>query len=115
MAAPESFTLHQLAGWCADNFVLILGFTAQGLFSGRFLVQWIASEREGKSVVPLAFWYLSVLGGGMLFIYAILRRDPVFILGQGGGLFIYARNLYLIYRERARERQKKARPQSANN
>lgn len=115
MSVPDSYSLHQLTRWCADNFVLILGFTAQGLFSGRFLVQWIASEKEGKSVVPIAFWYLSVLGGGMLFIYAILRRDPVFILGQGGGLFIYARNLYLIYRERARERRQKAHPLSTNN
>ncbi|MFZ2446392.1 MAG: lipid-A-disaccharide synthase N-terminal domain-containing protein [Syntrophobacteraceae bacterium] len=105
MAAIDSFSLHQMARWCTENFVLILGFTAQGLFSGRFLVQWIASEKEGKSVVPLAFWYLSVCGGGLLFVYAILRKDPVFIVGQGGGLFIYARNLFLIYKERARERR----------
>ncbi|MEM5786612.1 MAG: lipid-A-disaccharide synthase N-terminal domain-containing protein [Syntrophobacteraceae bacterium] len=104
----DFISMHQIAQWCADNFILILGFTAQGLFSGRFLVQWIASEKMGKSVVPLSFWYLSVLGGGLLFVYAILRRDPVFILGQGGGLFIYARNLYLIYRERAELRRSSA-------
>ena len=104
----DSFSLHQVVQWCADNFILILGFTAQGLFSARFFVQWIASEKEGKSVMPLSFWYFSVLGGGLLFVYAILRKDPVFILGQGGGLFIYLRNLYLIYRERARNRHQNA-------
>ncbi len=79
---------------------LALGFAAQFLFSARFLVQWIASERAKKSVVPLAFWYFSVLGGGLLLVYAIYRKDPVFIVGQASGLVIYLRNLYLIYRER---------------
>lgn len=82
--------------------LLVLGFVAQGLFFARFLVQWIASERQGRSVVPIAFWFLSVAGGGLLFIYALLRRDPVFAVGQGGGLFIYLRNIYLIYRARSR-------------
>lgn len=86
--------------WVLSNYLLILGFVGQGFFSGRFLAQWIASEREGKSVVPISFWYLSIGGGGMLLIYAILRKDPVFILGQGGGLVIYLRNLYLIHKER---------------
>jgi lipid-A-disaccharide synthase-like uncharacterized protein len=81
---------------------LALGFIAQGLFSARFLVQWIASERAGRSVVPLSFWFLSVAGGVSLLAYAIWRKDPVFILGQGGGLAVYSRNLYLIYRERSR-------------
>lgn len=80
--------------------LLALGFLAQGLFTARFLVQWIASERAGRSVVPLSFWYFSVAGGGLLLVYAILRKDPVFILGQAGGLVIYLRNLYLIYREK---------------
>jgi lipid-A-disaccharide synthase-like uncharacterized protein len=79
---------------------LALGFTAQLLFSARFLVQWIASERAKRSVVPLAFWYFSVAGGALLLLYAIYRKDPVFILGQASGLIIYARNLFLIYRER---------------
>jgi lipid-A-disaccharide synthase-like uncharacterized protein len=79
---------------------LALGFTAQLLFSARFLVQWIASERAKRSVVPLAFWYFSVAGGALLLLYAIYRKDPVFILGQASGLVIYARNLFLIYRER---------------
>ncbi|HQN19844.1 MAG TPA: lipid-A-disaccharide synthase N-terminal domain-containing protein [Syntrophobacteraceae bacterium] len=84
--------------------LLALGFVAQGLFTARFLVQWIASERAGRSVVPLAFWFLSVAGGGLLLLYAIFRKDPVFIAGQGAGLVVYLRNLYLIYRERTREK-----------
>lgn len=83
-----------------DQGLLVLGFIAQGLFAARFLVQWIASERAGRSVVPVSFWFLSVSGGVLLLLYAILRKDPVFILGQASGLIIYGRNLYLIYRER---------------
>jgi len=83
--------------------LLILGFTAQLLFSARFVVQWIASERAGKSVVPLAFWLLSLAGGGLLLIYAIGRNDPVFILGQSAGAFIYSRNLYLIFKEKSQK------------
>jgi len=74
---------------------IVLGFVAQGLFTMRFLVQWIASERQKKSVVPVAFWYLSVAGGGLLLVYAIYRKDPVFILGQATGLIVYVRNLML--------------------
>jgi lipid-A-disaccharide synthase-like uncharacterized protein len=74
---------------------VVLGFTAQGLFTMRFLVQWIASERQKRSVVPKAFWYLSVVGGGLLLVYAIYRKDPVFILGQATGLIVYVRNLML--------------------
>ena len=81
---------------------LAVGLIGQAFFSARFLVQWIASERRGKSVVPRAFWYFSIGGGLTLLCYAIWRRDPVFILGQGTGLFIYARNIYLIWRERRR-------------
>jgi lipid-A-disaccharide synthase-like uncharacterized protein len=93
-----------VGGYLHDVFVVqldwwvALGFIAQGLFFMRFLVQWIASERRRRSVVPLAFWYFSVGGGLTLLAYAIYRRDPVFILGQGAGLFVYARNLWLIYR-----------------
>lgn len=83
-----------------DQGLLVLGFIAQGLFASRFLVQWIASERAKRSVVPVSFWFLSVSGGALLLLYAILRKDPVFILGQASGLIIYSRNLYLIYRER---------------
>jgi lipid-A-disaccharide synthase-like uncharacterized protein len=74
---------------------IVLGFVAQGLFTMRFLVQWVASERQRKSVVPVAFWYLSVAGGGLLLVYAIYRKDPVFILGQATGLVVYVRNLML--------------------
>jgi len=79
---------------------LIIGFLGQALFSMRFLVQWWASERARRSVVPLAFWLFSVAGGITLLSYAIYRRDPVFIVGQAGGLIIYTRNLYFIRRER---------------
>ena len=75
------------------------GLGGQLMFSGRFIVQWIASEKAGRSVIPLAFWYFSIAGGVILFLYALYRRDPVFILGQSLGLFIYSRNLWLIYRE----------------
>jgi lipid-A-disaccharide synthase-like uncharacterized protein len=76
------------------------GLLGQAFFSARFLVQWIASERRKQSVVPVQFWYFSVGGGVMLLAYAIYRHDPVFILGQGAGLFVYARNLYFIRRPR---------------
>jgi len=79
---------------------IVFGFVAQVMFMMRFLVQWIASERARRSVVPVAFWFFSVVGGALLFIYAIQRQDPVFIAGQGAGLFIYLRNIWLIYRER---------------
>ena len=76
---------------------VISGFFAQGMFMMRFLVQWIASERARRSVVPVAFWYFSMLGGVTLLAYAIHRRDPVFIFGQALGTVIYARNLWLIH------------------
>jgi lipid-A-disaccharide synthase-like uncharacterized protein len=77
---------------------LAIGLLGQALFSARFLVQWIASERKKESVVPTQFWYFSVGGGLTLLLYAIYRRDPVFIIGQGAGLFVYARNLYFIHK-----------------
>jgi len=82
-----------------DPFWLVIGFLGQGLFSMRFIIQWIKSERMKKSVVPKAFWYFSLAGGATLLAYAIHRGDPVFILGQAMGLFIYLRNLWLIYHE----------------
>ncbi|NTU59867.1 MAG: hypothetical protein HGA98_02285 [Deltaproteobacteria bacterium] len=75
---------------------LVLGFGAQGLFSGRFLIQWIASERRKKSVIPVAFWWLSIAGSSLLLVYALHKRDPVFVLGQAGGLAVYVRNLMLL-------------------
>jgi len=85
-----------------EKFWLVLGFAAQALFASRFVVQWIASERVGRSIIPNAFWFLSLAGGLLLLTYAIYRKDPVFILGQATGAFIYTRNLILIYREQAR-------------
>ncbi|MBM3547553.1 MAG: lipid A biosynthesis protein [Alphaproteobacteria bacterium] len=79
---------------------LAIGFAGQALFSARFIVQWIVSERVGKSVIPIAFWLFSVGGGIVLLAYAIHRADPVIIAGQAGGLVVYGRNLWLIYRER---------------
>ena len=77
-----------------------VGFLGQALFSARFLVQWLSSERKKRSVVPIAFWYFSLAGGATLLTYAIHRLDPVFIVGQLAGLFVYSRNLQLIYRQR---------------
>jgi len=79
---------------------LLIGFLGQGLFSARFLVQWIASERARKSVIPAAFWFFSIAGGVTLLAYAIYRQDPVFIVGQAAGLVIYARNVYFVLLER---------------
>lgn len=73
-----------------------IGLFGQLMFTARFLVQWISSERVGKSVIPMAFWYFSICGGAILLSYAIYRQDPVFILGQSMGLFIYLRNIMLI-------------------
>lgn len=91
-----------LWNWLASHFnVLVLfGLLGQALFMGRFLAQWWVSEKAGRSVIPEVFWYFSLAGGVVLFIYALLRNDPVFILGQGLGLIIYARNIYFIWREK---------------
>lgn len=79
---------------------VIFGLIGQAFFTSRFVVQWIASERRGRSTVPIAFWYLSLAGGAILFAYAFLyRHDLVFTLGQAAGLFVYGRNLMLIRRE----------------
>jgi lipid-A-disaccharide synthase-like uncharacterized protein len=82
-----------------DPIWLAIGFLGQGLFSLRFIVQWLKSERVKRSVVPLAFWYFSLAGGITLLVYSLHLRDPVFIVGQGLGVFIYLRNLWLIYRD----------------
>ena len=83
---------------------LAVGFTAQLMFSMRFIIQWVASERARRSIVPETFWYFSLAGGAMLFAYAIYRMDPVFILGQGTGLLIYARNIHFIARGKREDR-----------
>ena len=82
------------------DFWLAFGLVAQLLFTARFLVQWISSERAGQSVVPMAFWFFSIGGGGLLLVYALYIRDPVFILGQAFGVFVYGRNLYFELRDR---------------
>jgi lipid-A-disaccharide synthase-like uncharacterized protein len=97
---------HAVGAYFVDVFVtkldwwVLLGFLAQGLFTMRFLVQWIASERAGKSVIPVGFWYFSVAGGVLLLVYALYRKDAVFIAGQAFGVFVYLRNLYFVLRER---------------
>mgnify|MGYP001304403188 CR=1 FL=1 len=78
---------------------LIIGFLGQGLFASRFIFQWIYSEKKGESSIPIIFWYLSIFGGIGLLIYAIYRKDPVIITGQLFGIFIYLRNLILIYKK----------------
>ncbi len=83
-----------------NRFFLIWGFAAQAIFAARFIVQWIASEKEKRSVIPMAFWYLSLTGGIMLFVYALYRKDPVFILGQASGLIVYIRNIVFRLREK---------------
>ncbi len=86
-----------------DGGWLAVGFLGQALFSARFIVQWLSSERMKRSVIPKAFWYFSVAGGATLLAYAIHREDPVFIVGQATGLFIYARNLQFLWRERRQD------------
>lgn len=86
------------------KFWLIIGFFGQFLFFMRFLVQWVTSEIKKKSVIPISFWYFSLGGSMILLVYAIHRRDPVFILGQSLGFIIYTRNLILI----ARHKEQKA-------
>ncbi len=77
---------------------IAIGFLGQGLFFGRWILQWVASERSAESRVPLAFWYMSLIGGLITLAYAIYRMDPVFIAGQSVGSFVYLRNLMLIHR-----------------
>jgi len=96
---------HLLSWFTVDHVWVLVGFSGQALFTGRFVVQWFKSEIVGKSVIPLSFWYFSVGGGVVLLAYAIHKLDPVFIAGQAGGLIVYARNLYLIFREKTAERR----------
>jgi lipid-A-disaccharide synthase-like uncharacterized protein len=112
---------HLIGKYLYDVFVtnfdwwVILGLVAQLMFTGRFLVQWIASERQGRSVIPVTFWFFSIAGGLLLLAYALYRRDPVFIAGQAFGVFVYVRNLFLIMREHERRSRaaRKARVRSA--
>ncbi len=84
-----------------DKTWLAIGLIGQALFSARFVVQWLYSEKVKKSVIPTAFWYFSVGGGVTLLAYAIHRQDPVFIIGQGAGLFVYFRNLQFLWRNKS--------------
>lgn len=81
-----------------EHIWIAIGFLGQGLFFGRWVIQWIASEKKAESQVPIAFWYMSLIGGLITLAYAIYREDPVFISGQGIGTFVYIRNLVLISR-----------------
>jgi lipid-A-disaccharide synthase-like uncharacterized protein len=98
--------LGYLSAYFSDVFLgkltlaVMIGLAGQALFTMRFVVQWIASERAGKSVIPVAFWFFSIGGGLLLFAYALYVKDPVFILGQGFGVFVYLRNLYFVMRDR---------------
>ena len=85
------------------DFFAVIGFIGQGLFSMRFIIQWIASERAGRSVIPSSFWIFSLGGSVLLLTYAIYRKDPVFILGQAPNVLIYSRNIYLLKKGRATE------------
>jgi len=93
-----------------DPLWLVIGFAGQALFSMRFIVQWLKSEKVRRSVIPLAFWYFSLAGGTLLTAYAIHRGDPVFIVGQSLGLFIYQRNLWLIRRSVSLEDSQPGQP-----
>jgi len=75
---------------------VLFGFLGQAAFSARFIVQWIVSEKNKESTIPVAFWYLSLVGGLILFVYALYKKDPVFVIGQGSVLVVYVRNLILI-------------------
>jgi lipid-A-disaccharide synthase-like uncharacterized protein len=90
---------------------LAVGFVGQAIFTARFVVQWAASERSRNSVVPVAFWWLSLLGGAILLSYALSRRDPVIVVGQALGIFVYTRNLALIQKGRRRAEKTLGRQQ----
>ena len=84
----------------ADHIWLAIGMLGQLLFSARFFLQWLVSEKHKRSIIPVSFWWFSIGGSAVLLAYAVRRADPVFILGQGSGFFIYLRNLWLIRREK---------------
>jgi lipid-A-disaccharide synthase-like uncharacterized protein len=84
-----------------EHIWLVIGFAGQGLFASRFIIQWFKSEREGRSVIPIAFWYCSLAGGLVTLAYTIYLKSIPLSLGQASGLIVYSRNLYLIFRERS--------------
>jgi lipid-A-disaccharide synthase-like uncharacterized protein len=93
-----------------DHVWLIIGLLGQALFASRFIVQWFKSEMEGRSIIPVAFWYCSLAGGIVSLAYAIHIESAPFIIGQASGLVVYSRNLYLIFRERAALREAAGHP-----
>jgi lipid-A-disaccharide synthase-like uncharacterized protein len=95
------FEIFRVDHW-GEFWWVVVGLSGQLMFSMRFIIQWLSSERARKSVMPVAFWYFSLAGGLILLAYAIYRRDPVFILGQATGLLIYGRNLWLIHADKQR-------------
>lgn len=95
------FEIFRVDHW-GEFWWVMVGLAGQLMFSMRFIIQWLSSERARRSVIPVAFWYFSLAGGVILFAYAVYRRDPVFILGQSTGLVIYSRNLWLIHAEKQR-------------
>ena len=102
-----------LENWTVETTWLVIGFLGQAFFSIPFIVRWVFSERHRRSIIPVAFWYFSILGGSTLLAYAIYREDPVFIAGQGAGLLIYSRNLYFIWREHKTNGAKAAAEEAA--
>jgi lipid-A-disaccharide synthase-like uncharacterized protein len=86
-----------------EKFWLYLGLVGQFFFSARFLVQWLATEKQKKSVVPVSFWYFSILGSSLLLAYSIYKQDPVFIIGQSFGFIVYFRNLQIIFKKENKE------------
>src|ERR1700722_4130714 len=101
---------HVLTWFSSDHIWLLIGFVGTGLFASRFIVQWYQSEREGRSVIPVAFWYCSLLGGLVTLAYTIHLQSVPLSLGQGSGLIVYSRNLYLIFRERSLLREAANQP-----
>jgi lipid-A-disaccharide synthase-like uncharacterized protein len=104
--------LAQFLTWVtADPIWLAIGLIGNVLFASRFIVQWFQSEREGRSVIPVSFWYLSLAGGIVTTVYAFHLKSLPYALGQASGLFVYGRNLFLIFRERNLLRQAAAHPE----
>ena len=99
MTIEAIWSALRVTSW-SEFWWVVVGLCGQLLFTARFLVQWLHSERERRSVIPLAFWYFSLSGGLILLSYALYRQDPVFVLGQSTGVLIYSRNLWLIHAEK---------------
>jgi len=101
------FRLFNITTWTSLWWVL-LGFGAQAIFMSRMVIQWVVSERKRESIVPASFWYISFLGGLLLFVYFVWRQDIVGVLGQTSGVVIYARNIRLIHKQRRRDARRNA-------